>query len=285
MLANPGVAVAGDRIAAQRAQCEALQSEELQSEELRHCESVLDAYETVGTTFRKPKRNYDGWTVHLDKRMTDDWYMLASYTYSRLLGDYDGFVDPINGSINLGASAQYDTPELVRNSFGPLARDVPHRLGVEGMYVLDLKRSGRLMVGSGFRLRSGVPISVRAGSVHADQIYLLPRGAAGRVAPNIQWNLWLSYLYRLPWDIELEFIVRFFNVTNAKATLRVDETYSHDDARPIVGGDREDLAHAKVVGAHGRFFGRELVTRQPNFGAPVQLQQPVSAQFELKLWF
>jgi hypothetical protein len=280
MLANPGVAVARDRIAAQRAQCEALQSEELQSEELRHCESVLDAYETVGTTFRKPKRNYDGWTVHLDKRMTDDWYMLASYTYSRLLGDYDGFVDPINGSINLGASPQYDTPELVRNSFGPLARDVPHRLGVEGMYVLDLKRSGRLMVGSGFRLRSGVPISVRA-----DQSYLLPRGAAGRVAPNIQWNLWLSYLYRLPWDIELEFIVRFFNVTNAKATLRVDETYSHDDARAIVGGDREDLAHAKVVGAHGRFFGRELVTRQPNFGAPMQLQQPVSAQFELKLWF
>jgi hypothetical protein len=291
LLANPGVAVERDRIDDQGAQCETLQdgfnsvipSDDLRgpiARELRHCEALLDAYESVGTAFRKPTRRYDGLTAQVHKRFAKDWHLLASYTYSRLIGDYDGFVDPINGSINLGASPQYDTPELVRNSFGPLARDVPHRLTLDGVYVVDLGRSGQLVVGTSFRLRSGVPISVRSG-----QSYLLPRGAGGRVEPNAQWNITLSYTYWLPKAIDIEFIVRVFNVTNSKATLRVDENYSQDDARAIAGGDTQELAHAKIVGADGRFFGHELVTRRQHFGAPVQLQQPIAAQFELKLWF
>jgi hypothetical protein len=291
LLANPGVAVEGDRIDDQRAQCEELQAgfnhvlphddeRGAIARELRHCESVLDAYEAVGTTFRKPTRRYDGLTLQVHKRIADDWQLVASYTYSRLIGDYDGFVDPINGAITLGASPQYDTPELIRNSFGPLARDVPHRLVLDGAYILDLNRSGSLIVSSSLRLRSGVPISVRNGDS-----YLLPRGAGGRVPPNAQWDLALSYTYELPQQLRIEFMLRLFNVTNAKATLRVDETYSRDDARAIVGGDAEDLAHAKVVGPDDRFFGPQLVTRQHGFGAPMQLQRPIAAQFELNLRF
>lgn len=291
LLANPGVAVDQDRIDDQRSQCDTLQAEldsALPSDDLRgdiarglrHCEALLDAYEAVGTAFRKPTRRYDGLTLQVHKRFAKNWNLIASYTYSRLIGDYDGFVDPINGSITLGASPQYDTLELVRNSFGPLARDVPHRLVLDSLYSLDLHHNGRLTVGSSLRVRSGVPISVRVGDG-----YLLPRGAGGRVEPNAQWNLSLSYSYMLPWQFELELMVRLLNVTNASASLRVDEIYSHDDAHPIAGGDAKELAHAKAVRGDGGFFGPELVTRQPNFGAPVQLQQPIAAQFELRLFF
>jgi hypothetical protein len=238
--------------------------------------------------FDKPTRNFDAWTVHLQKRFADDWMLIASYTYSRLVGNYDGYVDPVSGVINLGASTQYDDPELVRNSFGPLAGSKPHRIKLDGVYMIDLRRSGRLDLGASLRVQSGAPVSLRVQSTlpsyqGAYINYLLPRGAGGWLAPNYQLNLSIGYAYPLPWGFELEFNARLLNVTNAKATLRVDEVYSFDPAKPIAGGDANDLAHAKV-GDEG-FFNREVVTPQGNFGVPTQFQQPLSAQFELRLRF
>lgn len=73
----------------------------------------------------------------------------------------------------------------------------------------------------------------------------------------------------------------------AKAALRVDEVYSFEAARPIAGGDIDDLEHAKVhrPGGGDGFFDRDIVRPQGNFGVETRFQQPVSAQFELALRF
>ncbi|KIG19347.1 Oar protein [Enhygromyxa salina] len=292
VLANPGVAVRDEDIEAQRGRCEQLEAEldarklgaaphGAAARELRHCEFLVDAYEHVGSSFDKPTRRYDALTVQLDKRIEDNWTLRVNYTLSRLVGNYDGFVDPINGSIDLGASAQYDTPEQVRNSTGPLARDVPHRLRIDGAYLLDLKRSGLLLLGSGLRVRSGAPVSVRAGPT-----YLLPRGAGGRVEPTANWNLFFGYSYPLPRDVTIEVNVSVLNVTNASATLRVNENYTYDRVRPVAGGGIDELAHAKVAGSDRKaFFGREIIAPSRDVGATIQLQQPVTAEFELVFRF
>ena len=117
---------------------------------------------------------------------------------------------------------------------------------------------------------------------------MLPRGAGGRVEPNYQWNLSAGYSYPLPKDLEIEFNARVLNVTNAKAILRVDNIYTFQSARPIAGGDITDLKHAKVWAAGGgsdNFFGRAIVQPQGNYGVETSFQQPLGAQFELKLRF
>ncbi|NVB40200.1 TonB-dependent receptor [Pseudenhygromyxa sp. WMMC2535] len=306
IIANPGEAVRESDIQAQRDTCSALQTEydsfspndddrNVVARELNRCNFLVDAYEQINEQFDKPTRNYDAWTLQLQKRFAKNWLLMASYTYSRLIGNYDGFVDSTNGSINIGASTQYDIPELVRNSYGPLSGNIPHRLKIDGFYSFDFKQSGRLTLGTSFRLQSGVPVNVRSDTPNfnysgAYLVYLLPRGEGGQVQPSYQWNVTAGYAYPLPGehDLELEFNARVLNVTNAKAVLRVDDIYTYQAARPIAGGDTSDLKHAKVWeqgGGADNFFSRDIVQPQGNYGVETSFQQPLSAQFELKLRF
>jgi hypothetical protein len=301
IIANPGVDVSDEDIRRQSNRCVELQdsldktmmddpSRSQIARELTRCQFLDDAFRKVGSLFTKPRRNFDAFTFELKKRFAKNWLLLASYTYSRLVGNYDGFVDPITGSINLGASTQYDIPELVRNSFGPLSFNTPHRVKLDGFYSFDLQEAGRLTLGTSLRYNSGYPISLRAGNNRYPglfPVYVIPRGAGGRVEANYTWNLSLSYAYPLPGDLEIEVAVRWFNVTNAKAALRVDEVYSTDNTRPVAGGDLSDVKHTKIQnsGNPTEFFQRVVLSPQGNYGVEARFQSPTFAQFELQLRF
>ena len=301
IIANPGVAVDPDDIAAQEAECNDLDAQ-LNSldvddpmraqiaRELQRCEFLNDAFGKVGDLFDKPRRNFDAFTFEVKKRFAKNWILLGSYTFSRLVGNYDGFVDPITGAINLGSSVQFDIPELVRNSFGPLSFNVPHRIKLDGFYSFDLQEAGRLTLGTSFRYNSGYPISLRGGNNRypgSFPTYIVPRGAGGRVEPNYQWNLSLSYAYPLPGNLEIEAAARLLNVTNARAVIRVDEIYTFQNTRPVAGGDLSDLKHTKVQNAGNptEFFQRGIISPQGNFGVEASFQTPLAAQFELQLRF
>ncbi len=303
VIANPGEAIAGAQVSRQERECAAL-GRELRglstdddgrgqlARELQRCDFLVSAYRRLGDMFPKPVRTMDVWSLQLTRRFAKGWSLRASYTYARQVGNYDGYVDPSNGSVNLGASTQYDIPELVRNSFGPLSGTVPHMVNVDGIYSLDFRDNGRLTFGANFRYRSGVPVDVRADTGSAQYrgnflVYLLPRGTAGRVGANYRVNLSASYSYPLGHDIELELVARIVNVTNARAILRVDDVYSFEGARAIAGGDLRDLKHAKVhqTGGGDGFFDRRIVRPQGNFGVETSFQQPVAGQFELAVRF
>ena len=248
------------------------------------------SFTKVGSLFNKPVQNYDAWTFRLNKRFAKNWVLQGSYTYSRLIGNYDGFVARNTGAINLGASSQYDIPELVRNAYGPLFDNRPHNIKVDGFYSFDLQEAGRLTLGTSVRYSSGYPISLRAGNNRYPglfPVYVIPRGAGGRVEANYTWNLSMSYAYPLPGDLEIEVAVRWFNVTNAKAALRVDEVYSTDNTRPVAGGDLSDVKHTKIQnsGNPTEFFQRVVLSPQGNYGVEAKFQNPTAAQFELQLRF
>jgi len=301
IIANPGESVSQADIAKQQDACSKLDAQfkgaadddpqkDVFARELNRCNFLADAYGKVGNLFNKPIRNYDAWTFRLNKRFAKNWILQASYTYSRLIGNYDGFVSRNTGAINLGASTQYDIPELVRNSYGPLFDNRPHSVKVDGFYSFDLKKAGRFTLGASLRYQSGTPISVYAdNNRYPGQylIYVLPRGAGGRIESTYFANLSLSYAYPLPGELELEFTARLANITNNKAVLRVDETYSFSYGRAIAGGDLEDLKHSKVQNPNNptSFFQRGVLPKQGNFGVQTVFQQPIQAQFELRLRF
>src|SRR5690606_25575046 len=156
--------------------------------------------------FDRPVRNYDAWVLQLTKRFAKSWIFQGSYVYSRLIGNYDGFVDRNTGAINIGASTSYDIPELVRNSYGPLFDNRPHQIKLDGYYTFDLRRAGRLTLGVNLRFQSGTPISVYADNNRypgQSLVYVLPRGAGGRLQANYFANLGVSYAYPLPGEMEL----------------------------------------------------------------------------------
>ncbi len=303
IIANPGEPVRDEHIAAQRAECDRL-SEQLDgldpdnearpqiARELQRCEFMADAFSRVGTMFPKPVRTLDSWTIQVIKRFAKNWSLRASYTYSRQIGNYDGYVDPVSGAVNLGASTQYDLPELVRNSFGPLQGVVPHMFNLDAIYGIRLGSAGMLTLAGSLRVRSGLPIDVRSdtpigGYQGQYLIHLLPRGGGGRTPPNYRLNLTVSYAVALTKRLELEVIARIINVTNAQAVLRVDQVYSYEGARPIAGGDVRDLKHARrhEQGGGDGFFDRDIVRPQGNYGVETQFQQPIAGQFELGFRF
>ncbi len=300
IIANPGVEVAQEDISRQEARCSELDAE-LQmldmddparsqtARELQRCLFLADSFTRINELFESPRRNFDAFTFEVKKRFARNWTVLGSYTFSRLIGNYDGFVDPITGAINLGASAQYDIPELVRNSFGPLANDTPHRIKLDGFYSFDLKEAGRLTLGTSFRFTSGYPISLKASNnlYGLGAVYVVPRGAGGRVEPNYFWNASLSYAYPLPGNLEIEAAARVINLTNARAIIRVDEIYSFQNTRAVAGGDLDDLKHTKIQNSSNptEFFQRTVLAPQGNFGVESSFQTPLAASFELQLRF
>ena len=301
LIANPGEAVSESDLMAEQMRCDDLQGQfdglnpdddqrDVLAREINRCNFLVDAYDKINTLFNRPVRNYDAWTFKVRKRFAKNWIMNASYTFSRLVGNYDGSVDRNTGAVNLGASTQYDIPELVRNSYGPLFDNRPHSIKLDGFYQFDLKEAGRLTLGTSLRYISGTPVSLRADNNRYSGLFLiwvLPRGAGGTLPAQFQWSLQAGYAYPLPGELELEFNARLINVTNSKAPFRVDEIYSYQSARPVAGGDLDDLKHTKIQspGAPTTFYQRTILAPQGNFGTEILFQQPLSARFELRLRF
>ena len=146
-----------------------------------------------------------------------------------------------------------------------------------------------MTLGSSFRYQSGYPISLRGSNNRygVGSVYVVPRGAGGRVEGNYNWNLSLAYGYPLKDDLELEVAVRWFNVTNAKSALRVDEIYSFDTTRAVAGADLSDVKHTKVqsAGRPGEFFQRDVIAPQGNYGVRTAFQNPTAAQIDVVLRF
>ncbi len=128
----------------------------------------------------KPERTYDAITLSANKRLARNWMLNASYTYSRLIGNYNGLYDADNSYFAPNGGNAYDTPELVLNKRGPLANDRPHSGRVDGFYQLPVGR-GSIIAGVSFSAYSGTPRNYVGALIPGQQlIFLLPRGSAGR---------------------------------------------------------------------------------------------------------
>lgn len=236
--------------------------------------------------YPRPRRTTDAVTIQVDKRFSHDWLLIAGYTYAHELANYDGFADPLTGLIDRGTRLQYATPASSKNRFGPQPASAPHRGVLHLVYIWELDHAGYLTTGASVRASSGRPISVRAASAAvpgAFPVHVLPRGAGGRMKPRSQLDLRVEYTYPLG-HLALSASLNVTNVTNAKATLVVDDRYTLDSANPIVGGDLRDLPHARVSST-GRPFSRALIHRNPSYGRDLAYQLPVMMDVELRVQF
>ena len=225
----------------------------------------------------KPERTYDALTVFVDKRFSKQWLVHASYTYSRLVGNYEGLYQDHQDYFAPNGNNAYDTQDLTLNQRGPLPNDHPHSGRIDGYYMLPVG-SGSIVFGLGFAARSGMPINYSSYLAGQPLNFLLPRGSGGRTPPVTQFDGKLSYRCPLTPKTGIEAFLDVFNLFNQQAVLRVDDDYTFDAAASIVGGTKDDLKYAK--NAQGG-----PLNVNPNYGHPTSYQTPIHGRLGLRLTF
>jgi carboxypeptidase family protein len=150
----------------------------------------------------KPKRVYDAIDVTWDRRLAQNWFFSANYTYSRLFGNYAGIANsdeirtPTTGSSyavdqqNAGNVARaggnesraYDLDELMFDShgnlgvYGLLPTDRPHVAKFSGAYTTGFGTQFGLVQYAG----SGTPLSTIVDTANRTDPVVNGRGDMGR---------------------------------------------------------------------------------------------------------
>lgn len=226
----------------------------------------------------KPERTYDAVTLSASKRLARNWLLNASYTYSRLIGNYNGLYDADNSYFAPNGGNAYDFPELVVNRRGPLANDRPHSGRVDGMYQFPVG-PGTLMTGLSFSAYSGIPRNYFGALIpNQSLVLLLPRGSAGRTPTVTQADLKFSYRRPLSKTTALEVFLDIYNILNQRTALQTDDAYTFDTVSPIENGNATDLKYAKNV------FGAPIA-KNPNFGQGTAYQAPIHGRIGLRFLF
>ncbi|HKE18626.1 MAG TPA: hypothetical protein VKB80_27300, partial [Kofleriaceae bacterium] len=178
-------------------------------------------------------------------------------------------------------TSMYDLPELMANRYGDLGSDRPHLVKLDGFYRLDANEVGFFTFGASIRGQSGLPINTLGSHpFYGDgESYLVPRGEGGRMPLTTRFDTHVAYGHALSDGMRLEAFVDIFNLFNQQPELAVDEIYTYSALNPIVGGDKKDLEHAKVL------YENQGVEKNANYANTSDRQAPLSARFGLRLLF
>ena len=148
----------------------------------------------LGSAFPRAQRDYHAATVFLAKNFSRSWLAQASYTLGSLKGNYSGLFAPEDGYLGPNGTADFDSPNVSNNRYGPLKGDFRHNVKVMGAKDWRITNRQGLGTGLSLRARSGSPTSylgadpytyslesylVRAGGRRAAALDLHRRPAAG----------------------------------------------------------------------------------------------------------
>jgi hypothetical protein len=142
----------------------------------------------------KAKRDYDALEIRFARRFSGNWMFNASYTLSRLYGNYPGLassdeiarIAPNVTRLFDGLVMAFD--QTGKELYGRLNTDRPHQVKIVGAYQLPTKT----LVAGVWRAASGIPISRAADMVSTTPVFYLGRMSDGRTPALTQLDLNIS---------------------------------------------------------------------------------------------
>ena len=231
---------------------------------------------TIGC-FGPARRYYRGIEFTATKRFSNNYQFITSYTYSSLVGNYEGLFRNDNGQSDPNITSLFDLVSLLPNTYGRLPNDRPHQFKFNGSYQTPFK----VMVSGNFYIQSGSPFNqliphpvygnnegfaVQRGTSIVPQVTASQAGfpnivdSIGTQRTPITHDLDLGFY--LPWKIgenrELRFTADWFNVTNTQRAVTLDQTFSLNSG--VTG----------VAAVPNSFYGAALLVQPPSqwrFGA------------------
>ncbi len=203
--------------------------------------------------FGRARRYYRALEFSATKRFTKNYQFIASYTYSSLIGNYEGLFRNDNGQADPNITSLFDLVSLLQNLYGRLPNDRPHQFKFDGSYRTPFK----LMAGLSFRAQSGIPFNalIPHPVYGNNEGFAVQRGTAivptvnvsdpafpnrvdsiGKSRTPVTSNLDLNAYYpiHLGENRQLRFQIDWFNVLNSQRAVRLDETQSINSGIPGV---------------------------------------------------
>ncbi len=183
------------------------------------------------------QRLYRGLELVLNKRLSNNYFFSANYTYSRLEGNYSGLAssDEIVGGVGRTSPGVNRFFDYVNNGFnalgqadnGLLATDRPHAFKAYGGYSFDWLKSKNNSTDLSFftTVQSGTPQTTFIGIVQTN-VVLSKRGDLGRTPTFSASDFSISHKYRFGSDnrFKLAFDVNFINVFNQNGVTALNTT-------------------------------------------------------------
>jgi Carboxypeptidase regulatory-like domain/TonB-dependent Receptor Plug Domain len=165
------------------------------------------------TKFATPERRYDGAEFVVEKRLTNNWYFNANYTYSRLFGNYSGLassdeINQPNGRLAPGTTRSFDLPFIGFTATGDtdngrLETDRPHVFNAYGAYIFNWmgSKTNSTELSAFQTVTSGTPQTSRIFLVSTvTPAIFLKRGDLGRSPTYSQTDFNITHRYRFGKD-------------------------------------------------------------------------------------
>jgi hypothetical protein len=196
--------------------------------------------------FDDPVHKYDAIEFTLTRRPTNNWSAMASYRYSKLRGNFEGFYRDDNGQSDPSISSLYDFPTndptyvpfygggptsgniQYLGQTGTLPLDRPHQVKLFGSY--DLKG---VNLGLGFNLSSGKPLTELAPNPYYSNGGEIPVTARGQGFQTVdgfktrtpfqsQVDLQAAYNIKVGGTRRVALVANIFNLFNQQTVLDYD---------------------------------------------------------------
>lgn len=262
-----------------------------------------------------PQRRYDGLEFVVEKRLSNNWYFNANYTYSRLYGNYSGLsssdeINAPNGRLAPGTSRAFDLPFIGFTATGEpdngrLETDRPHVFNAYGAYVFDwLGSKDNSTELSAFQtVTSGTPQTTRIFLVSTiTPAIFLKRGDLGRSPTFSQTDFNITHRYRFGRDNRFTIVgdLNFLNLFDQDTVTNIFVVQNVNTA--VISGATQALGlnfpiprnAAPFVNAYtsgslltpiNNFLNGSPDRRDARYGQPSTFQGPRSVRFGFRLLF
>jgi len=219
--------------------------------------------------FDDPVHVYKALELTLNRRGVN-WSAMASYRYSQLRGNFEGFYRDDNGQSDPGISSLYDFPtndptytsigkaqfgypgdiRFLGDPNGILPLDRPHQIRLNGNYLF----MNALNVGINLNLSSGKPLTQMAANPNYTSEGEIPVAARGTGIQTIdgfmdrspyesQLDLQAAYAIKVGATRKVTFVADIFNLFNERRTLSYDQNTQliYPQANPDLGNPVNSL--------------------------------------------
>jgi hypothetical protein len=236
-----------------------------------------------GVALPKAKRNYDALELSVRRLMSQRWALFASYTYSRLWGNYSGLSQSDEeGRVSPYVGRIYDYPlmmfdEKAKPVYGRLATDRPHQGKITASYMAPFGITATLFqyVGSGLPVSREVPVF--PGSYFPVMYH--GRLSDGRTPVLTQSDIYVQKEFRLKERYRLAIALNASNLFNQSTVISkyVNQT---DDALAI---NEADFYAGKLD--FEKLIVEQKLLLDPGFMKDRYFQAPLSIRLMVKFTF
>ena len=233
----------------------------------------------------KPVRDYDAVEFKFNRRFADNWMFNASYTLSRLYGNYPGLANSDEiGRLAPNVTRLFDTPYMSFDQngkavYGRLNTDRPNVVKLQGAYRLPTDTE----IGAVFTGASGIPITRQVNVVTSAPVFYAGRLSDGRTPIYLQTNLQLLQNVRLGSGLRAQVVMNVDNLFDQKRVLDVWRPETRQTV-PMPGATEEERDHAFFNGFDvQQIINQRNILRDPRFLLPSTYQGQREIRIGLKL--